>query len=265
MQKFVIGPGIGGAYVTWRGVKALVFEHGEGLDPLYGYGTEDLLYESHGQVCIHDRFSPLLTEWFKLFHETDPDTALKNIEPDDSINLGYCTEHIREMLLPFIESLEGDYEQFDKENDGNELRIVEVPDGYDCRVYQEDETGCESVQECSKMWLAPKDDVWKDILSVRKFCKQFEKEPAREGYVYTYKDVQIAFMDGYGIAQRKNGEVMLLKKNTYYRATDDHGTECYEIEGDHPNKFSVPKITRSPEEMKAYFELMHLIELSGKK
>ena len=265
MQKFVIGPGIGGAYVTWRGVKSLVFEHGEGLDTLYGYGTEDLLYESHGQVCIHDRFSPLLTEWFKLFHETDPDTALKNIEPDDSINLGYCTEHIREMLLPFIESLEGDYEQFDKENDGNELRIVEVPDGYDCRVYQEDETGCESVQECSKMWLAPKDDVWKDILSVRKFCKQFEKEPAREGYVYTYKDVQIAFMDGYGIAQRKNGEVMLLKKNTYYRATDDHGTECYEIEGDHPNKFSVPKITRSPEEMKAYFELMHLIELSGKK
>ena len=265
MQKFVIGPGIGGAYVTWRGVKALVFEHGEGLDPLYGYGTEDLLYESHGQVCIHDRFSPLLTEWFKLFHETDPDTALENIEPDDSINLGYCTEHIREMLLPFIESLEGDYEQFDQENDGNELRIVEVPDGYDCRVYQEDETGCESVQECSKMWLAPKDDVWKDILSVRKFCKQFEKEPAREGYVYTYKDVQIAFMDGYGIAQRKNGEVMFLKKNTYYRATDDHGTVCYDIEGDRPNKFSEHKIIRRPEEMKAYFELMHLIELSGKK
>ncbi len=265
MQKFIIGPGIGGAYVTWRGVKALVFEHGEGLDPLYGYGTEDLLYESHGQVCIHDRFSPLLTEWFKLFHETDPDTALENIEPDDSINLGYCTEHIREMLLPFIESLEGDYEQFDQENDGNELRIVEVPDGYDCRVYQEDETGCESVQECSKMWLAPKDDVWKDILSVRKFCKQFEKEPAREGYVYTYKDVQIAFMDGYGIAQRKNGEVMFLKKNTYYRATDDHGTVCYDIEGDRPNKFSEHKIIRRPEEMKAYFELMHLIELSGKK
>jgi hypothetical protein len=265
MQKFVIGPGIGGAYVTWRGVKALVFEHGEGLDPLYGYGTEDLLYESHGQVCIHDKFSPLLTEWFKLFHETDPDTALENIEPDDSINLGYCTEHIREMLLPFIESLEGDYEQFDKENDGNELRIVEVPDGYDCRVSKEDETGCESVQECGKMWLAPKDDVWKDILSVRKFCKQFEQEPAKEGYVYTYKDVQIAFMDGYGIAQRKNGEVMFLKKNTYYRATDDHGTVCYDIEGDRPNKFSEPKITRSPEEMKAYFELLHLIELSGKK
>ena len=262
MQKFVIGPGIGGAYVTWRGVKSLVFKHGDGLDPLYGYGTEELLYESHGQVCIHDRFSPLLTEWFKRFHETDPDTALENIEPDDSINLGYCTEHIREMLLPFIESLEGDYEQFDKENDGNELRIVEVPDGYDCRVYQEDETGCESVQECSKMWLAPKDDVWKDILSVRKFCKQFEQEPAKEGYVYTYKDVQIAFMDGYGIAQRKNGEVMFLKKNTYYRTIDDHGTVCYDIEGDHPNKFSEPKITRRPEEMKAYFELMHLIELS---
>ena len=265
MQKFVIGPGVGGAYVTWRGVKSLVFNHGEGLDPLYGMGSEELLYESHGQVGIHDTFSPLLTEWFKMFHETDPDTALANIEPDDSINLGYCTEHIRDMLLPFIESLEGDYEQFDEENDGNELRIVEVPDGYDCSVFKEDETGCETVQERCKMWSAPRDDVWKDIVSVRKFCKEIEQQPVTDGHVYTYRHVKIAFMNGYGIAKRNNGEVMFLKKYTYYRATDDHGTECYEIEGDKPNKFSMPKITRGPEEMKAYFELMHLIELDKKK
>lgn len=263
MQKFVVGPGIGGAHLTWYGAKTLVFKYGLGIDPLYGL-DEGMLFESHGQVGINDCFSPLLSAWWECYHTYNTSDAFEQLEDDDSISLQWGPgSDMRKMLIPFIESMEGDYAEFDSANDDCMLRVVEVPDGYQCIVMEDPEMGCETVQEVARMWPVPDDGEWKDILSVRKFCRNAEmhpEEPILDMHRYECRGVTLLFTGDYGVARRKNGDFMFLEKSTYYRATEDHGKECFEIVGDRPNRFRMDRPVHGAEAVLAYMKLVKYLE-----
>lgn len=263
MQKFVIGPGIGGASLTWGAAKYLAFKGGLGIDPLYGMDPAGL-HMGYYLVGIMENKSTLLSMWWQKFHERDTDAVFEKLEDDDYVSIDTTDTEFRELLLPYLEALHGKYEELDTANKGDQLRYVEVPDGYCCGVYSDGETGCETVQEHVRMWPVPRDDEFRDILSVRKFCEEAEMFPEtcsiQDLYIYGAGAVVLAFKGKYGMARRGNGDVMFLKKNTYYRATDDHGKDCFEIVDDKPNKFSLPHVCHSNEEIRAYAELLKFLD-----
>lgn len=262
MQKFVVGPGIGGAHLTWYGAKTLVFKYGLGIDPLYGL-DEGMLFESHGQVGINDIFSDLLSTWWQKYHERYSDKTFDSLESDDTLLIGYGDDDIREKLIPFIEAMQGDYAEFDEANDCCPLRVVEVPEGYQCIIVPDPEMGCETVQEVARMWPVPHDDEWRAILTVRKFCHDIEmhpEKPIEDRKVYGGFGVSMVFQGDYGVARILNGEYLFLKKNTYYTATDDHGKECFEILGDKPNKFTMERPVHDGQSVRTYVKLINILE-----
>ena len=262
MQKFLVGPGIGGAHLTWKGVKTLVFKFGMGIDLLYGFNP-DMLFESYGQVGINDMFSPLLSLWWQKFHERYSDKAFGMLEDDYTLRLGYGDDDIREKIIPFIEAMQGDYAEFDEANDDCQLRVVEVPEGYQCIIVEDPEMGCETVQEAARMWPVPRDDEWRAILAVRRFCHDAEMHPEariEDRIPYSCVGVTMMFLGDYGVARSTKGDYMFLKKNTYYKANDDHGKECFEIIGDRPNRFITERPVKDGEAVLAYAELVDLME-----
>ena len=262
MQKFVVGPGIGGAHLTWKGVKTLVYKYGMGLDPLYGYRLGDL-FESFGRVGINDIFSPLLSAWWQRYYSCNTDANFEELEDDDSVHLGYGDDELRERLIPFIEAMQGDFADFDEANDDTQLRVVEVPEGYQCIIVEDPEMGCETVQEVSRMWPVPPDDEWRAIIAVRRFCSDAEKNPdakIEDRIPYPCVGVTMMFLGDYGVARLSKGDYLFLKKNTYYKANDDHGKECFEIVGDRLNMFITERPVKDRKAVLAYAELVNLME-----
>lgn len=138
MQKFLVCPAVGGAAITFAAVKYLVKNYGEGIDPIFEVlnRNPDGISDSHGQVGFveQDLYSPLLTEWWRLFKSRHTSaskefTFAENVT--DSSELPFLWGDyagIRNMLIPFIERMEGHYVMFDKLNNDTPLRVVEVPD-----------------------------------------------------------------------------------------------------------------------------------------
>ena len=262
MQKFVIGPCIGGASLPWGAAKYLAFNAGN-IDALVGKNPADLT-EGYFLVGIGNLKSGILSSWWEHYHEGNTKAKFNELDDDDYVIIDTTDTEFRELLLPYLEALQGKYEELDKANRGDQLRYVEVPDGYCCGIYSDGETGCETVQEHVRMWPAPRDDEFRDILSVRKFCEEAEMfpetHPIQDLYIYGAGAAVLAFKGNYGMARRGNGDVMFLKKHTYFRATDDHGKECFEIVGDKPSKFSVQDVCHSNEEIRAYAELLKFLD-----
>ena len=273
MQKFVVGPGIGGASISWGAAKYLVQMNKS--DPVYGAKPDEIgcspINEKEGDVGVleKDLFSPLLSAWWHKYVERFPETRF--VELDDAADLFLGTwsgSPVRELLVPYLDCLNGDYARLDTLNGGVELRIAEVPEGYQCGVIEDPDTGCEVVEEYPRIWHALPDDEYRFVRLVRNFCSSAERDPgefARQDFVYEISGLKIALHGDYGMAKCRMNDggcsYLLLKKNTYYCATEDHGKECYEILGDRENKFSLPRLFRGDEEMKAYFSLLKLLEM----
>ena len=281
MQKFVVSPSIGGASITWAAVKYLARLIGGDnddtpLDLAFEIKDEEL-GEAHGTIGNLDKdiFSPLLTVWWSFYKEYHKDAEFAQLNEDDSVYLGcYYSGDLRKKLLPFIEVLGGDYRMLDSLNDGCELRVIEVPDGYQCGVTGDPETGCEVVEEYPRIWVTMKDDEYRFLRTVRDVCDKISKERAWEGkegpvVAYDWTDAmgfhtKVAVDGVYGVAKcMKDGNVsyLYLKKNTYYTATDDHGKECYEIVGDKENKFRFNVVFHEGDEVRAYFSLIKALEI----
>ena len=281
MQKFVVSPSIGGASLTWGAVKFLSrLTNSEDVPYDAAYELKDSeLSESNGEVGCPETstYSPLLSMWWSYYHDRHKDDSFCGLQGDDSVYLG-CSyaKPLRDMLAPFLEELGGDYSKLDSLNDGCELRIVEAPDGYHCGVVEDPETGCEVVEEYPRIWVAMKDDEYRFIRIVREVCREASEKRKWNCnatclvYDWTTGDgysVKIATHKEYAVAKcTKDGEVsyLFLKKNTYYKKTDDHGQECYEIVGDKENKFRLPVLFHPGNEVKAYCELIAFIETGVK-
>ena len=278
MQKFLVCPAIGGAAITFGAAKFLVRHCGEGIDPAWQYMNENpglRVTESHGQVGYvgRDIYSPLLTEWWRLFRMSRAKASGSFTFGDNVCDKSELTflwgdyAGIRDMLLPFVERLDGDYATFDQLNNNTPLRIVEVPDGYYCGISEDPETGCEFVEEHSMIWHARFDEEYAAIAKVRRFCAHDASTADwyEDGHVYDLDGVSLVLSGVYGAARlstREDGaKYMFLKRNEYYRATPEHPWKCaFEINDLHESKFRLSRTFTDAGDAVAYARLVTLLE-----
>jgi hypothetical protein len=239
MQKFLIGPDICGASVSFGALCYLIRTVGDGLDLLHSYMKEhpdEPLGESSGKVGYPalNLYSPLLTQWFEMME----DVQFSDVRPDTSLHCLYgAKDAIRDSLLPFVERLEGDYTGLDAANNGSQLRIVEVPDGYFCGVTSDSDTGSESVQEYSNVWNAMDDREYRALNEVRKFCNggQAEGKWPESGVIHELGSAKLAVDGDLAVARiiNRHGkpEYMFLSKNHYYCARNGRPAVLFEVEG----------------------------------
>lgn len=287
MQKFLVCPAVGGAAISFAAVKYLIRECGDGIDPLYRYMNDhpgEHVSESGGKVGFPGEglYSPLLTEWWRLFSSrriTHGQELTFDDLVSDTTTLSFLwgeVARIRDMLVPFIERLDGHYAMFDIMNDKTPLRIVEVPDGYHCGVTEDPETGCEFVEEYPKIWHARDDDDYAFIAAVKKFCAHdaSKHDWYNEHEVYDLRTdrgtVSLVLSGKYGVARCTNAEAevkyMFIRKNEYYRPTDDHPEKAiFEICNLVQNRFSVQPVLVDAEQVLEYARLTALLETHAQK
>lgn len=257
MQKFLVGPDVGGAAISFGAAKYLVQQCGEGIDPLWQDINEHpdwKISESHGEVGFVEKsvFSPLLTAWWKYYSGSK--TCDKEFTFDDNVTdsseisfLYGESRDMRTVLIPYIERLDGNFYVFDHENNGTPLRIVEVPDGYFCGVMEDPETGCECVEEYPRMWHARYDDEYRVLAEIRKFCYRDAENTVwfEDGKVYELEHAKIVLSGDSGVALCNAGDrgefYLFLTKNTYYRATDDRPRVVFEVVDEHESRFGLPE------------------------
>lgn len=127
----------------------------------------------------------------------------------------YCSDEFRSLLIPFIEKLNGDFSDLDRINDGNLLRIVEVPYGHACYISSDSETGYESVEECHETWHAPKDENLKCRIALEKMLDGYKYDKEHSFIESEDKSIQCVFTENYGLAKTPVGYCP-LKQYTYY-------------------------------------------------
>lgn len=273
MQKFLVGPNVGGAAITFGAVKYLIRKCGEGLDPLWQAMNENPgwpILESHGEVGFveQDLFSPLLTAWWKYFKgsKTTTEEFLFDGNVRDNSEIGFLygeSSDLRGILIPFIERLEGNFAEFDKANNDTQLRVVEVPDGFFCGVSEDPETGCEVVEEYPKMWHARYDSEYRILAEIKKFCYRDASTTDwfEDGKVYQLADsLKIVLSGNYGVALCKTDErgwyYLFLAKNTYYRTVGDRPKVVFEIVDEHEAKFGLLETFKEAAKVDAYVALI---------
>lgn len=127
----------------------------------------------------------------------------------------YCSDEFRSLLIPFIEKLNGDFSELDHINDGNLLRIVEVPYGHACHISSDSDTGYESVEECHDTWHAPKDENLKCRLALEKMLDGYKYDKEHSFIESEDNSIQCVFTEMYGLAKTPVGYCP-LKQYTYY-------------------------------------------------
>lgn len=286
MQKFLVCPAVGGAAITFEAVKYLIKEYGEGIDPIFEAlnRNPDGISESYGQVGFAEQelYSPLLTEWWRLF-KSRRTPASKEFTFTETVtgsselpSLWGFYAGIRNMLIPFIERMEGHYTMFDKLNNDTPLRVVEVPDGYYCGIAEDPESGCEFVEEYPRLWHARSDDEYKFIALVKRFVAHdaSKHDWYADGNVYDISTVggvvTIVLSGKYGAARCKNddGEVkyLFLRKNEYYMATAEHPWRViFEINDLIESRFSLNDPFKEADAVLAYARLVTLLDNESKE
>jgi hypothetical protein len=282
MQKFLVCPAIGGAAISFAAVKYLIRECGDGIDPLYRYMNDhpgEHVSESGGKVGFPGEglYSPLLTEWWRLFSSrriTHGQELTFDDLVSDTTTLSFLwgeVARIRDMLVPFIERLDGHYAMFDIMNDKTPLRIVEVPDGYYCGVTEDSETGCEFVEEYPRIWHARSDDEYMAIAAVKRFVAHDASKGDwyQELKVYDLSTggcgIRLVLSGKYGAARCVNGEgetkYLFLTRNEYYRATEDHPEKTiFEINDLAETRFTNSDPFVDADRVSAYARLVGLLE-----
>ena len=274
MQKFLVGPGIGGAAISLGAVKYLVRTCGEGLDPVWEYMNthpDEKVDESNGEVGFvsKDLFSPLLTEWWRLYrmgHHSDRELAFEDIADEAEISFLYGEYNsIRDSLIPFVERLKGQYDVLDMENGDTPLRIVEVPDGYFCGVVDDPETGCEVVEEYPRIWHARYDGEYRCLAELKKFCWRDASDTSwlEEDKVYELGHARVAFHGDYGVAQchvvDRNDSYLFLRKNEYHHAVGDRPKVVFEVRDEHESRLPFTNAFRDIGEVETYARLVALL------
>lgn len=184
VQKFLVATSIGGFQLKW----------------------ETVLYLSER---IPERKDELIAKAEYEF-ENDGGERLPSIS--------YCSDSFRNLLIPFIEKLNGDFSELDHINDGNLLRNVEVPYGHACYISSDSETGYESVEECHETWHAPKDENLKCRIALEKMLEGYKYDKEHSFIESEDKSIQCVFTEKYGLAKTPVGYCP-LKQYTYYAGT----------------------------------------------
>lgn len=288
MQQFLIGPGIGGAKLTKAALEYIICRHRRRDNLTFEMSpytkpngeTEDYVwvYYPDSDRC---ECEPLYTEWwnlYKKFHKTE----FKDVPNDGMISLPFMgVSDIRDLIVMYL--LLDSYnsyipkdvaEKMDKLNGGYELRVVEVPDGYQCIITDDPDYGTESVQECAKIWNADIDvdgftkQQIKNFAHIESLSVTTDRFPdtitvdgaTTVGEPIIFKDLVIAKKGELAVAYSKlNDKVAFLKKAEYFRDTLDHPIKWFEIVGEVTNKFQTNTLFHDISKLYEYFDLVKVV------
>lgn len=247
MPKVLVSSSIGVPQVTLGAVKYLAGRAGDTVSPApYFMQPKD----DGKSVAVIGSSSPLVRAWVVHFNQTtqcvdNEGKPLSGDIPDEyTVTLSHDTtgRELRNMLVSYVDALEGDYKRLDERNDGNLLRLVDVPEGVRYIITEDPELGVESVQEVSRMWNPYHDEDYRFLVWVKKCCRKDASDERKfTRQLKLYHGYGLAIEGDYGMAinyahtPNATKKVLLLKKNTYYCATPEHPKCCYEIVNENSN------------------------------
>lgn len=292
MQRFLIGPSIGGAKLTKAAVeyiiryerglhRSITFEmaidvnnHDEKFENVYANYTDS----NEGRYV----YEPLYTEWWRIYRHYHENVKFEDVPSDAMIDLPTMgVSEIRDLIMmylvksPYGSTISKELaSELDKLNNGYELRIVEVPDGYQCIIMDDQEYGTEAVHECTKMWNADQDNDGFSKQQIKEFAYYESQSNGKSVFPDTiivngattvgdpivYKDLIIAKKGDRAVVYSKlNGKLAFLKRNKYYCETAGHPIEWFEIVGDELNKFQLHQIFHDFETIHEYYSLIQAV------
>lgn len=181
VQKFLVANSIGGLLLNW----------------------ETILYLADR---IPERKAELIAKAAYEF-ENDGGERLPRIS--------YCSDSFRNMLIQFVETLDGNYAELDEVNGGCRLRVVEVPYGHSCYIFEDSELGIESVEEWHESWRPPQDERLKFRIALDKMLQGYKYSQENSYIENEDKTIQCVFTEKYGLAKTPLGYCP-LKLVTYY-------------------------------------------------
>lgn len=193
---------------------------------------------------------------------------LSDIKPSDSVELPINSE-IRDLALMYMVNstydslLSNEYvAELDRLNNGSELRIIDMPEGYHCHIATDPENGCEYVEEYKRLWFAERDADLFTKQQIKRFaCTYCEGLPLKnvdQFNVGEYMDLLITVRGDRAVVYSKlNKQFAFLKKAKYYTYTDDHPKEWFEIIGDLNNKYQTAPIFYDMESVNDYCEMVN--------
>lgn len=277
MQKFLIGTGIGGAALSFGALCYLIKHYGKDLDPIYQAMNDNplrkIVANSDGEVGFPGEcYSPLLTAWWKHYrerHNSAKDFDFEtNVSPQSELSyLNGESGKLRDMVIPFIERLDGEYAEFDDANNDTPMRIIEVPDGYFCGILEDPETGIECVEEYPQTWCAMSDPEYRCLSAIRKFVHRDAEDDSwyQDDKVYDIGGgVRIAFHENVALAYCTDMEgedkYVFLRKNEYYIATEDHPKVVFEVQGIQRTKLIFNTVFHDASDFEGYACLVPLLK-----
>ena len=230
VQKFLVATSIGGFHLNWETVLYLAERIPERKDELIAKAEYEF--------------------------ENDGGERLPSIS--------YCSDSFRNLLIPFVETLEGNYAELDEVNDGCFLRLVEVPYGHSCHISADSELGTEYVEEWHESWRAPQDLRLKFSIALDKMLRGYEYSQENSYIENEGKTIQCVFTEKYGLAKTPLGYCP-LKQYTYYAGphAKDKADPTYEPVLNHVNEspFHHEVLPTIPsDDFAAYMELYRKLE-----
>ncbi len=181
VQKFLVATSIGGFQLNWETVLYLAERIPERKDELIAKAEYEF--------------------------ENDGGERLPSIS--------YCSDSFRNLLIPFVETLEGNYAELDEVNSGCFLRLVEVPYGHSCYISADSELGTEYVEEWHESWSAPQDLRLKFSIALDKMLRGYKYSQENSYIENEDKTIQCVFTEKYGLAKTPLGYCP-LKQYIYY-------------------------------------------------
>lgn len=230
VQKFLVATSIGGFHLNWETVLYLAERIPERKDELIAKAEYEF--------------------------ENDGGERLPSIS--------YCSDSFRNLLIPFVETLEGNYAELDEVNDGCFLRLVEVPYGHSCHISADSELGTEYVEEWHESWRAPQDLRLQFSIALDKMLRGYEYIQENSYIENEDKTIQCVFTEKYGLAKTPLGYCP-LKQYTYYAGphAKDKAEPTYEPVLNHVNEspFHHEVLPTIPsDDFAAYMELYRKLE-----
>lgn len=230
VQKFLVATSIGGFQLNWETVLYLAERIPERKDELIAKAEYEF--------------------------ENDGGERLPSIS--------YCSDSFRNLLIPFVETLEGNYAELDEVNDGCFLRLVEVPYGHSCYISADSELGTEYVEEWHESWRAPHDVRLKFSIALDKMLRGYKYSQENSYIENEDKTIQCVFTEKYGLAKTPLGYCP-LKMYIYYAGPreKDKADPTYEPVLNHVNAspFHYEVLLTIPsDDFAAYMELYRKLE-----
>lgn len=267
MQRFLVGPGMGGAKLTKAAIEFIIKKNSVSQIDSFsddGYGNVFVSYVNPERMPTCDA---LYTEWYKHYCSVHQAIPLDQIKPNKLIDLPIHSD-IRDLVIMYMVNslydslLPREYiEELDQLNNGYELRIIEVPDGYHCHIVNDMECGYESVEEFSRMWVVGHDSESFTKQQIKRFAKiyadGFRIKNLDQFGVGEFMDLLIVVQDNRAVVFSKlSKQFAFLKKTTYHTANNDHPKEWFEIIGDINFKYQTVPLFFDVESVQEYYDLV---------